>query len=99
MKYEQVRPKWCKHHSCIFKRRAMDNICGGDLPEPQDHGKCKKVNTHRVCIRFEEEGVITDIQLNDTDLDWFRWIFDALDGEKTSWISTSDGTKKLEQDK
>lgn len=25
--------------------------------------------------------------VNDTDLEWLRWIFDALDGKETSWLS------------
>lgn len=82
--WKQERPEWCKHDDCIFKRRVQDSICGGNLPEPAPHDK--DVNIFRICIRFET-GNIVDIQCNPTDLGYFRWIFDALDGKKTSWLS------------
>jgi len=37
------------------------------------------------------------MQVNATDLEWFRWVFDALDGKITSWLSKEavkiEGTK------
>jgi hypothetical protein len=42
------------------------------------------MNTHRICI---VAGEVIDLQVNGTDLEWFRWIFDALDGKATSWLS------------
>lgn len=86
--YKQERPSWCPHHNCIFKRRVMDGACGGQLPLPEPHGA--DFNTHRFCINKDLEAGIAevfDLQVNETDLDWFRWIFDALDGKRTSWLS------------
>ncbi len=42
------------------------------------------VNTHRLCLRLAD---VVDVQVNTTDLDWLRWIFDALDGHESSWLS------------
>ena len=57
----------------------MDDICGGELPEPMRHEGA--LNFFRVCLQKD------DYQMNPTDLGWLRWIFDALDGENTSWLS------------
>lgn len=81
--WKQERPEWCKFNDCIFLRRAMDNMCGGRLPQPIPHSD--DVNTHRFCI--VDDGNLTYYQVNETDLEWLRWIFDALDGKKTSWLS------------
>ena len=82
----QERPTWCPHTDCIFKRRAMDNICGGELPEKQPHDG--GFNDYRFCLNgAAENGGVFDLMVNDTDLGWFRWIFDALDGKTTSWLS------------
>ena len=62
----------------------MEHLCGGDLPKPEPHGG--DFNNHRICINAGDP--VFDLQVNDTDLDWFRWIFDALDGKATSWLST-----------
>ena len=62
----------------------MDNICGGELPNPEEHDR--DFNTHRLCLRFDENECI-DLQVNKTDLGWLRWVLDALDGESTSWLS------------
>ncbi len=81
-KWEQERPSWCAHEDCLFLRRAMDNMCGGELPTPQEHDG--GMNTHRFCINADP---LFDLMVNDNDLSWFRWIFDALDGKTTSWLS------------
>ena len=80
--WKQERPTWCPHKDCIFKRRVMDAICGGELatPEPHDGG----LNTHRVCTQTDQ---VIDLQVNETDLEWFRWVYDALDGRQSSWLS------------
>lgn len=87
--WKQERPSWCPHSDCIFKRRTMDAICGGELPVPEPHGP--SMNTHRFCINQKQEEIPTvgifDLQVNDTDLEAFRYIFDALDGKVTSWLS------------
>lgn len=68
----------------------MDSICGGELPKPEPHDG--DFNTHRVCTVFNDEPkTVLDLQVNKTDLDWFRWVYDALDGEKTSWLSNRNG--------
>jgi len=33
-----------------------------------------------------DDGGVFDMQMNDSDLDWIRWLY-ALDGEITSWLS------------
>ena len=82
-KWKQERPEWCKYKNCIFLRRAMDAICGGRLPKPILHQSTP--NTHRLCI-VDDEGMMHYL-VNDNDLQWWRWIMDALDGKKTSWLS------------
>lgn len=88
--WKQERPSWCPHPDCEFKRRTQDAICGGKLPEPQPHNG--DFNTHRFCINESlsaKDSKVIDLQVNNTDLDYFRWIFDALDGKVTSWLSKS----------
>jgi hypothetical protein len=86
MTYKQEKPAWCKHEDCVFQRRVLDNLCGGKLPTPERHET--DFNFYRICIRTNVgEPNVFDLQVNNTDLDWFRWIFDALDGKKTSWLS------------
>ncbi len=68
----------------------MDSLCGGKLLKPEKHEGA--MNTHRFCIKTEAErnplhDNVFDLQVNSTDLDWFRWIFVALDKKKTSWLS------------
>lgn len=84
--WRQERPEWCKYKDkCGFQRRVMDSICGGRLLKPEPHGA--GFNTYRVCMRFTDDDSIFDMETNDTDLEWLRWIFDALDGKVTSWLS------------
>ncbi len=80
--WKQERPTWCPHQDCVFSRRSQDALCGGRLPKPEPHDGDE--NTHRLCIKA---GEVFDLQVNKTDLGYFRWIFDALDGKKTSWLS------------
>jgi len=81
--YPAEKPSWCPHGSCGFLRRVQDSICGGGLPVPEPH--CGDMNTHRICIKTKE---VFDLQVNVSDLDWFRWVFDAIDGKKTSGLSS-----------
>lgn len=88
--YRQERPTWCPHADCVFRRRAADAICGGELPKPEPHDG--DMNTHRFCVNGPQDpeaprSAIFDLQVNAGDLDWFRWILDALDGKETSWLS------------
>lgn len=63
-------------------------MCGGQLPTPADHGEAKGINTHRICIDTRETGHgIFDLQVGTHDVEYLRWIFDAIDGKKTSWLS------------
>jgi hypothetical protein len=60
-------------------------LCGGVLskPVPHDGG----INTHRLCIHFHDDASTIDLQVNESDMEWLRWIVDALDGRTTSWLS------------
>jgi len=69
----------------------MDHICGGDLPIPEPHNG--DLNTFRLCLR-EENGRVADYMMNKSDLDWLRWIMDALDGKKTSWLSNRESGRR-----
>lgn len=85
-RWAQERPAWCPHTDCIFRRRVMDSICGGELPEPAPHDA--DFNTRRMCLNgAADDGGVFDLQVNRTDLEWLRWIFDALDEKRTSWLS------------
>ena len=35
--WKQEHPSWFAHQECIFQCRAMDSICGGRLPVPEEH--------------------------------------------------------------
>ena len=83
--WKQERPSWCPHNDCEYLRRVQDALCGGKLPTPESHDGDH--NTHRMCQRDGDDGSVYDWQVNATDLDGFRWIFDALDGKVTSWRS------------
>ncbi len=84
--YKQERQPWCSHQDCIFRRVALDNACVGALPEPVPHDN--DFNHYRICLnRVLPNNEVFDLQVNNTDLDWFRWLFDALDGKQTSWLS------------
>jgi hypothetical protein len=92
--WKQDRPKWCPHKDCVFQRRAVDSICAGQLSEPVAHDGID--NTHRVCVNqvHDPEAVrslIFDLQVNANDLEWFRWVFDSIDGKATSWLSRRQG--------
>jgi len=71
--WRQERPSWCPHKDCLFKRRAVDSLCGGGLPEPAPHDGDE--NTHRLCINADP---IFDLQVNRADIGWFKWIFEAM---------------------
>jgi hypothetical protein len=58
------------------------------------------VNTHRFCTNWEQSASATpdkilDLQVMGADLEYFRWIFDALDGKKTSWLSRRGARRKF----
>ena len=76
------RPSWCPHKDCITLRSSQGIMCGGKLPEPTEHNG--GINTHHFCLM---EGRESCYEVNEGDLDFFRWIFDALDGKVTSWLS------------
>lgn len=82
--WKQERPSWCPYQDCIFARRVQDSICGGHLPKPEPHDEAE--NIYRICTNAS--GRIESLKLNNTDLGYFRWVFDALDGLKTSWLSS-----------
>ena len=99
--YRQERPTWCPHQDCLFKRRVMDSICGGALPPGQANVKEKDafgedhINDVRVCLNETHQpppnAKVVDFKMNPSDLDWIRFILDALDGKETSWLSRREG--------
>lgn len=64
--WKQERPAWCGHKDCKFVQRVQDAMCGGHLPVPEPHNG--DFNDHRLCLRFKDDGSVTDIQCNNTDL-------------------------------
>lgn len=93
MEWKQERPSWCPYSDCIFKRRVQDAFCGGNLPEPSPHNG--DFNHYRICFSGFEDGLGEEYQVNNTDLEYLRWVFDALDGKKTSWLSKGWVGKKV----
>ena len=86
--WKQERPKWCPHQDCLFQRRIMDEMCGGHLPVPVEHDG--DFNRHRFCLNgVADDGSIFDLQVNNSDLWWFRWLFDALDGRNTANMNSN----------
>ena len=69
-------------------------MCGGILPKAEFHDG--DYNKYRFCIRFNDSDIV-DIQCNDSDLDYFRSIFDSLDGKKTSWLTLQESYRQNEQ--
>lgn len=92
--WKQERPKWCPHQDCLFQRRAMDSLCGGGLPEQVEHDG--DFNTHRFCINGAlPNDEVFDLQVNKSDLWWFRFIFEALDGYPAGYqTDTRKGDEK-----
>ncbi len=75
--WRQERPNFCPHPSCHFVRRVTDTLCGGKLPEPVKHEG--DFNTYRICLNgMADDGGVFDLQINKTDINWFRWLFNAL---------------------
>lgn len=75
--WTQVRPDWCPHPTCGFKRRVTDAMCVGKLPQPEPHDG--DLNTHRLCLNgATDAGGVFDLQINRSDVSWFRWLFDAI---------------------
>jgi hypothetical protein len=92
--YRQERPSWCPHPTCIFKRRAMDSMCGGEIGgevRETDEFDQLHINDLRLCLNETHQppptAKIVDFKVNASDLDWFRFVMDALDGKRTSWLS------------
>lgn len=72
----------------------MDNVCGGHLPEPAEHDG--DFNHHRFCLNgAADNGSVFDLRVNNTDLWWFRWLFDALDGKGTANMRSNRGRNTL----
>ncbi len=81
-KWKQERPDFCPHNDCLFKRRAMDNMCVGNLPEPIEHDG--DFNIYRCCLNgTSDTGTVFDLQINDTDIFWFKWLLGALQPKST----------------
>ena len=76
----QIKPKWCLYPDCLFLRNAQNLFCAGQLPKPLEHDSA--FNTHRLCMRapsYSGGHIVSDYQVNVNDLDWFRWVIDAID--------------------
>ena len=87
--WKQERPSWCPHPDCVFVRRAMDAICVGHLPELVAHDG--DFNHHRFCLNgASDSGGVFDLQVNNTDLWWFRQMFSALDGKAVEHTLAAD---------
>ncbi len=55
----------------------IDSMCVGQLPKPEPHDG--DLNTHRLCLNGAGEGGgVFDLQINKSDVGWFRWLFDAV---------------------
>lgn len=83
------RPKWCPHADCETIRR-VDILCGGKLSKPQEHNRGRGVkgyNTHRLCMNAMPYPfrlfVLTQLLVNNNDLNILRWIFEAMEEQKT----------------
>ena len=73
--WKQERPTWCPEQECIFKRRAMDSICGGHLPAARPHNG--DANTFNLCLRVD--GRTDRYEMNKTDFWWLRYIMDGVE--------------------
>ena len=52
-------------------------MCIGNLPEPVSHDRDE--NIYRLCLNgAAEDGGIFDLQINDTDIFWFKFLFKAV---------------------
>lgn len=76
--WKQERPFWCPHETCQFRRRVMDSMCGGELPEPAPHAG--DMNTHRICLREYGQEEVIDLMINRSDAGWFLFILRGLFG-------------------
>ena len=69
-------PQWCPHSDCCCIWIMEDLMCCGSLPEPEPHDG--DFNTHRFCLnKVADNGGVFDLQINKTDVWWFRRMFDA----------------------
>lgn len=79
--WKQERPEWCPHSDCGFVRRAQDALCCGNLPKAEPHGE--GFNIYRWCLNGADKGGDPfDLQINRTDIFWFRKMFNALLGDE-----------------
>ncbi len=77
MEWKQIQPDWCPHKECLFRRRVMDDMCVGCLPKPEPHDG--DFNDSRLCLNgVADNGGVFDLQINSSDVSWFRWVFNAL---------------------
>jgi len=75
--WKQERPEFCTHLDCQFIFRVTDSMCGGKLPKPEPHGA--DFNTHRFCLNgVDGAEEIFDLQVNKSDIWWFRKMFDEM---------------------
>jgi len=83
--WRQERPSWCPHRDCEFKKRAMDKLCSGRLPEPTSHDG--DWNTHRLCINgVLPNNEVFDLMINKTDAWWLSYVLSEVVGGERSDI-------------
>ena len=85
IEWKQERPEWCSQEKCQFLRRVMDDACIGKLDTPEDHEGID--NTHGWCMAGVVEDHILHLETNITDIEYMRWLFDAVDDGHSSWLS------------
>lgn len=77
--WRQERPSWCPHRDCEFKKRSMDKLCSGSLPEQASHDG--DWNTHRLCINeVLPKGEVFDLMINKTDAWWLSYVLSEVTG-------------------
>jgi hypothetical protein len=77
LKRTDIRPEWCPHKRCKINRTFQNKMCIGILSKPIKHGK--GYNNYRLCLRgVLPANAIFDLQINDTDIWWFKLLFNSV---------------------
>lgn len=80
-----TRPAWCPlRDNCAFVEQVADKMCCGRPPKPVMHDVV--ANDMRLCLYFESTEEVFNVAIDKVDLDWFRYLFDRLDGQRTSTV-------------
>jgi len=87
----KVRPTWCPFSDCDCLQSSADAICGGTLPVPEGHAGGE--NDMRFCVKQCDAPEVTSFMVNDIDLDWFRRVFDGMQGKGDHAFQMKGGVK------